>query len=70
MRERYEGADKTAKSRLLDEVCEVTGYHRKAVIRLTTVSSWYWAIEIRALSMWPQCSGSPVTATTPTRVIR
>jgi hypothetical protein len=34
MRERYERADKTAKSRLLDEVCEVTGYHRKAVIRL------------------------------------
>jgi hypothetical protein len=33
MRERYETADKTAKSRLLDEVCEVTGYHRKAVIR-------------------------------------
>jgi hypothetical protein len=34
MRERYETAAKTAKSRLLDEVCEVTGYHRKAVIRL------------------------------------
>jgi hypothetical protein len=35
MRERYEGAkDKAAKRRLLDEVCEVTGYHRKAVIRL------------------------------------
>jgi hypothetical protein len=35
MRERYEGAkDKAAKSRLLDEVGEVTGYHRKAVIRL------------------------------------
>jgi hypothetical protein len=34
MRERYETADKAAKSRLLDEVCEVTGYHRKAVIRL------------------------------------
>ena len=34
MRERYEMAAKTAKSRLLDEVCEVTGYHRKAVIRL------------------------------------
>jgi hypothetical protein len=34
MRERYETAGKTAKSGLLDEVCEVTGYHRKAVIRL------------------------------------
>jgi hypothetical protein len=34
MRERYETADKVAKSRLLDEVCEVTGYHRKAAIRL------------------------------------
>jgi hypothetical protein len=34
MRERYETANRVAKSRLLDEVCEVTGYHRKAVIRL------------------------------------
>ena len=34
MRERYERAARTAKGRLLDEVCEVTGYHRKAVIRL------------------------------------
>ena len=34
MRERYETAARAAKSRLLDEVCEVTGYHRKAVIRL------------------------------------
>ena len=34
MRERYETADKVTRSRLLDEVCEVTGYHRKAVIRL------------------------------------
>lgn len=34
MRERYEMATRGAKSRLLDEVCEVTGYHRKAVIRL------------------------------------
>jgi hypothetical protein len=34
MRERYETATRAAKSRLLDEVCEVTGYHRKAVIRL------------------------------------
>jgi hypothetical protein len=34
MRERYETADKATKSYLLDEVCEVTGYHRKAVIRL------------------------------------
>ena len=34
MRERYETtADKAARGRLLDEVCEVTGYHRKAVIR-------------------------------------
>jgi hypothetical protein len=35
MRERYVLAkNKAAKSRLVDEVCEVTGYHRKAVIRL------------------------------------
>lgn len=34
MRERYERAGREAKSGLLDEVCEVTGYHRKAVIRL------------------------------------
>ena len=35
MRERYELAKtKAAKSQLVDEVCEVTGYHRKAVIRL------------------------------------
>jgi hypothetical protein len=34
MRERYELAEKAVKSRLLDEVCEVTGYHRKAAIRL------------------------------------
>jgi hypothetical protein len=33
MRERYERADRAAKSQLLDEVCAVTGYHRKAVIR-------------------------------------
>src|SRR5215210_3885130 len=34
MRERYERAGRNAKRGLLDEVCEVTGYHRKAVIRL------------------------------------
>jgi hypothetical protein len=34
MRERYEQAGREAKGGLLDEVCEVTGYHRKAVIRL------------------------------------
>ena len=34
MRERYERAGRGAKGGLLDEVCEVTGYHRKAVIRL------------------------------------
>lgn len=34
MRERYERASRGEKGRLLDEVCEVTGYHRKAVIRL------------------------------------
>lgn len=33
MRERYEGATRLEKRRLLDEVCEMTGYHRKAVIR-------------------------------------
>ncbi len=34
MRERYDHAARAAKGPLLDEVCEVTGYHRKAVIRL------------------------------------
>lgn len=34
MRERYDRAGRDAKGGLLDEVCEVTGYHRKAVIRL------------------------------------
>ncbi|MDQ3347075.1 MAG: hypothetical protein M3545_03820 [Acidobacteriota bacterium] len=34
MRERYERSGRDAKGGLLDEVCEVTGYHRKAVIRL------------------------------------
>ena len=34
MRERYEQARREEKGRLLDEVCEVTGYHRKAVIRV------------------------------------
>ena len=34
MRERYARAGRDAKGGLLDEVCEVTGYHRKAVIRL------------------------------------
>jgi len=34
MRERYRGALRKAKGPLLDEVCEMTGYHRKAVIRL------------------------------------
>ncbi len=34
MRARYERAGRDAKGALLTEVCEVTGYHRKAVIRL------------------------------------
>ena len=33
MRERFERAGRDAKRGLLNEVCEVTGYHRKAVIR-------------------------------------
>jgi len=34
IRERYVGADRRAKGRILDEATEVTGYHRKALIRL------------------------------------
>jgi hypothetical protein len=34
MRERYQEADRSAKGPLLDEVCAMTGYHRKAVIRV------------------------------------
>lgn len=34
MRERYEQAKPAAKGPLLDEICTLTGYHRKAVIRL------------------------------------
>lgn len=34
MRERYEQADRAAKGPLLDEVCPMTVYHRKAEIRL------------------------------------
>jgi hypothetical protein len=34
MRERYARADRAAKGPLLDEVCAMTGYHRKAVIRV------------------------------------
>lgn len=33
MRERYEGARKEARGQLLDEMAEVTGYHRKALRR-------------------------------------
>jgi transposase InsO family protein len=33
MRRRYQDAPKATKSRLLDEVCAVTGHHRKAAIR-------------------------------------
>jgi hypothetical protein len=34
MREQYETANRPGKSRLVDEVREVTGYHRKAAVRL------------------------------------
>ena len=34
IRERYVGADRRGKGRILDEATEVTGYHRKALIRL------------------------------------
>ena len=33
MQERYQRASREEKGRLLDEVCQMTGYHRKAVIR-------------------------------------
>ena len=34
IRERYVGADRRAKGKILDEATRVTGYHRKALIRL------------------------------------
>lgn len=34
MRQRYQGAGKEEKGRLLDEFCAVTGYHRKAAVRV------------------------------------
>ena len=34
MRERYQRAARRERGRRLDEVCEMTGYHRKTVIRL------------------------------------
>ena len=34
MRERYHRAPRPTRGRLLDEVCEMTGYHRKAAMRL------------------------------------
>lgn len=34
MRERYHGATKKERGSLLDEFCRVTGYHRKAAVRL------------------------------------
>jgi len=34
MRKRYQGASRKDKSRLLDQFCEITGYHRKSAIRL------------------------------------
>lgn len=34
MRERYQGAPRARRGALLDEVCAVTGYHRKAAVRL------------------------------------
>lgn len=34
LRGRYQAAGKEAKGRMLDEFCQVTGYHRKAAVRL------------------------------------
>ena len=34
MYHRYRGARRPEKQRILDEVCQVTGYHRKHAIRL------------------------------------
>ena len=34
IRERYVGAGRRAKGKILDEATRVTGYHRKALIRL------------------------------------
>jgi hypothetical protein len=34
MKERYRGADRRTKGVLLDEICAVTGFHRKAAIRV------------------------------------
>ncbi len=34
IRQRYRGGDKGEKGKILDEAAKVTGYHRKALIRL------------------------------------
>ena len=34
LRGRYQAAGKQAKGRMLDEFCQLTGYHRKAAVRL------------------------------------
>ena len=44
LRERYLKANRMEKGRILDEVTEVTGYHRKAVIRLLR-RSWNSELE-------------------------
>ncbi len=34
LRKRYQGAERTLQSKILDEFCAICGYHRKYAIRL------------------------------------
>ncbi len=60
IRGRYVGADKTEKGRILDEAVRVSGYHRKAVVRMLgrreKAGSW---------RRHSRCCGKPAVACVP-----